>query len=305
MMEVASASSRNDSATTRGHEAHHHHGHEAHHHHHHHVRPAVVRCPPGKKLVARETVSLDSELVGNVYDGREVLVLEEVQLGKGGDVRAKLGLESKPRGVTVTTLGWVTSVKDGERMVTFTRAEDAAAADEEARVVELSESMASRIARRRQDNAEGRLRKHTARAAADAADGAGGAGSAAEEEAASAAEAAAAEKRKREKAPLIFLNSTQLQERHAALLDQVERANAPQIELTASVQLGRLLLAKSVKLDDLMLEWDRNHDVRQPASRGRPMPARPMHASAPDAWAARPMPLRRAAATGEAVLAVM
>ena len=58
-----------------------------------------------------------------------------------GVVRAKVGLDSSPRGVAVTPVGWVTAEKDGERILHPISAGEAIATQHD--------SMAKRIARRR------------------------------------------------------------------------------------------------------------------------------------------------------------
>ena len=43
--------------------------------------------------------------------------MNEIEVG-GGVVRARVGLDSSPRGMAVNVLGWVTALKDGERKLT-------------------------------------------------------------------------------------------------------------------------------------------------------------------------------------------
>ena len=62
-------------------------------------------------------MSLDSKQVKDIPEGSALLVLMEQRDKNTGVVRAKVGLDSSPRGVAVTPVGWVTAEKDGERIL--------------------------------------------------------------------------------------------------------------------------------------------------------------------------------------------
>ena len=59
---------------------------------------------------------MKSVKIGNVYAGTSVLVLEERAVEDV--VRARIAVDSTPRGVAVHSLGWVTALKDGESKLT-------------------------------------------------------------------------------------------------------------------------------------------------------------------------------------------
>lgn len=72
----------------------------------------VPRCEAAKKLVLRASAELESDRIGDIPAGRHLIVLEEAEVE--GTVRVRVGNDSTPRGVIVHSLGWVTAVKDGE-----------------------------------------------------------------------------------------------------------------------------------------------------------------------------------------------
>ena len=110
------------------------------------------------KLVLRSSCSLDSKRVGDLLRGVEVLMLEQVQTDNG-DVRARVGRDSTPRGLCAVPMGWVTAKKAGdlkleprpEQKAHAILSMDSMVRDvlEERRA--LRQSMASRIAQHRRE----------------------------------------------------------------------------------------------------------------------------------------------------------
>ena len=100
------------------------------------LRRAVVSCPEGsRKLIVRSGAGLDSDEVGRLNHGEGVIIFEEIELQgvAAGDVRARVGKDRSgsadfgyAHGVglfsDVKSLGWVTSVKAGERKLVPTTA---------------------------------------------------------------------------------------------------------------------------------------------------------------------------------------
>ena len=214
---------------------------------------SFYRAIADKKLVLRVSPDLDSERIGDVKMGTSVTVLEEQTL-KNGDIRARIGKDTSPRGVGGFDLGWVTAVKDAESklvpLVSLT-ASSASASWSHVRSdggdASAGTSLASRIAAKR------RSRRQTA-----------GAASRAEvPEAAVQDEVGKAKeehKPKREKKEVFELKtSNELHEIVADLIVEAEKYDSVQFD-TCSSKLGQLLRDGNVKLDKLMGEWDRNKD---------------------------------------------
>ena len=135
-----------------------------------------------------------------------------------------------------------------------------------------TESMASRIARRRQDLAKERHDKkrskatpRTAPSAAPAAGSFAGAGSSIDAEA-GAGDGTTTGKRRdskdKKEEKFEMASSAELDAISAAQLAEAtaRETSAQARHDTVEAQLGRLLHQKKIKLEDLMLEWDRNKD---------------------------------------------
>ena len=134
--------------------------------------PALRRARSTKKLVLRATASLDSKKSGSLPAGITVIVLEEVVDEASGVTRVRVGLDSSPRGVAFERVGWCTAEKDGEMKLTFltgTERADHPPSPTMRHVGALTaspapNSMAARIARRRQEAAQEREDSRTNRA---------------------------------------------------------------------------------------------------------------------------------------------
>ena len=255
------------------------------------------------KLVARSTPSLDSNKVGDVPRGAALLVVDEDLVD--GVIRCKVAKDSTPRGICVAPIGWVTAVKDGELKLEPLEPADVAAASSTsdapsvavsdlpwsarlrsklgasprgADIVDTSplfsvpmaspqsgqDSMASRIAKRRKQLAMDRHEKRSLRSEDPGTRLFDSSPSPAADE--TAPESTSKKGAKAEEkaiwfssAELLALGESQL--KFAATLDDGAQAKFD----TVDAKLGRLLNAKKIKLNDLMEEWDRNHD-------GEPLP---------------------------------
>lgn len=103
------------------------------------------RMVANTKLVLRSSSSLESDRLGNLLRGVEVLMMEQVTAGNG-DVRVRIGRDSSPRGLCVNHMGWVTAKKGDSSKLTpieeVVEGEDG---------IVLCGSMASRIAKQRRE----------------------------------------------------------------------------------------------------------------------------------------------------------
>jgi hypothetical protein len=210
--------------------------------------PGTLRhCDALAKLVLRKQRELDSDKCGSIMPGSPIIILEQVT-EEDGSVRVHVGKDSTPRGLAICPLGWATAYKDGYWIVTppeggETRPDGWSRADSG-----TGESMASRIAKRRQRRAS--LRQ-------DASSGEIGAGYDDEGDdagvAAAHTEPAVAVKLKE------FRSSVQLREMVA---EEEARAQAEEAVRFGTIesQLGQLLTKKNVNPTLLMAEWDRNRD---------------------------------------------
>jgi len=123
------------------------------------LHPTPMQMDKGvsmERLIVRKAVGLDSDRVGSVQVGSIVCVLAEETLADG-TVRSQVGKDSSPRGFAVQRMGWVTSFKpsglgvgpDGKRMLQ--RADEPPSSDRP------TDSMASRIAKRRSNRQQERV----------------------------------------------------------------------------------------------------------------------------------------------------
>ena len=206
----------------------------------------IRRARTAAKLVLRKTHDLSSQKVRDIPAGSRILVLDQMT-GEDGCVRARVGIDSSPRGVAVHVLGWVTSLKDGEDKLISA---DAAGCDD------IVDSMAARIAARRQSQARDRAKQLAANeeARGDAPSGHGG-----EASSSGAGKPAAPDVPAKKKAPAVFMNRGQLLEVAKQLRDQAEAEAGKKFD-TLTSKLGNLLNQKGVKVGALVTEWDRNKD---------------------------------------------
>ena len=75
--------------------------------------PSLRRVRTTHKLVLRKGPQLGSLRLGDLMRGRDDLVVLDEKLDAHGNLRARVGKDSTPRGVAVYPIGWVTAVKDG------------------------------------------------------------------------------------------------------------------------------------------------------------------------------------------------
>lgn len=235
-----------------------------------------------KKLVLRSKAALDSKKLGDIRKGTTVLVVDEDLDPATGAVRVRLGDDSTPRGACVHNLGWVTACKDGEPKLTpmleegeegdwsFLRGAQGAQAppmealQRNAKQASPSRpahgSMASRIAKRRQELARDRHDKRSAQHA-DA--------PAAEETVsntgAGPSDATESDTKESQAPKVRFELSTSesllIKADEEEALAQEEEANAQATFDTIDAKLGRLLSEKNIKLETtIMKDWDRNND---------------------------------------------
>jgi hypothetical protein len=137
------------------------------------VRPLIAGKPPvenvrraraTKKLVVRESVSLSSKKVTDVPIGKTLVILEE-RVQEDGVVRARIGLDSSPRGLALIKVGWVTAEKDGELKLAAlisNRGEHAVPSTSVSPGAASVDSLASRVAHRRQEAADDRAERRGA-----------------------------------------------------------------------------------------------------------------------------------------------
>jgi hypothetical protein len=120
-------------------------------------QPSAPRAIAIGKLVVRKTADIGSEKIADLPVGSCVVVLERHEDAKTRSVRARIGLESTPPGANaIAALGWVTAFKDGEAKL-----------EAMPLTPRSSESMAGRIARRRQDRREAAARSRSYAAPSD------------------------------------------------------------------------------------------------------------------------------------------
>ena len=230
-----------------------------------------------KKLVIRASTSLDSAKLGSVKSGTRLTVLAMETL-QGCCKRAKVGMDTTPRGVAVNAIGWVTAEKDGE--VKLKLAKEGAGLPKSATIAALklstpvtpagldpsfsrldegvaeswradggggeTQSMAARIAERRRSR---RMTVADVHAQCNEQAPAPAAGS---NEKPAVANAKAAARR-----PL--QTSTSLQQ-WAEAKDAEADADEKMTFDSVSSRIGFLLNHKGIKIEDLMKEWDRNND---------------------------------------------
>lgn len=115
-----------------------------------HSKVHIRRAISSAKLVVRSGASLGSKKLCELERGSHVLMLEQVGL-ESGDVRARVGRDSTPRGLCVNPVGWVTARKDGEsKLVTMDdRRLNPGECDPSFSRMQQDSSMASRIAKQR------------------------------------------------------------------------------------------------------------------------------------------------------------
>ena len=226
------------------------------------------------KLVLREDVGIESKKLGEIVAGTPLDLLEEADVD--GCFRARVGRDSTPRGIVCHTLGWVTAFKDGERKLYAVGG------------VPGVDSMAARIASRRQQRLTERLKSHRRASVSDIlspsspAKSPFGAAPDDEHELQSASSSspmtskpmtASDEARQpsppksgrtaKKKAVTHEAHELLTVERLLALAEEQEDiAKAEEaIEFeTVGSKLGKLLREKGINLSELMKEWDRNRD---------------------------------------------
>ena len=233
--------------------------------------PSFYRAFVDKKLVLRSAAALDSQKVGDIKSGTFVTVLEEIRLDNH-DIRARVGKDTSPRGLGGFDLGWVTAVKDGESklvpLVSLTseaampqsaswsrlRSYDASGPlmDPSFSRLDASGSMASRIAAKR------RSRRQTSRTTKMEHEAPAPETTPPEEEEMKSEKSE--KKKKSNKAPEFELkSSTELKLTAERMREEADECDAVQFDTTRS-KLGMLLFEKGAKIDEIMLEWDRNRD---------------------------------------------
>jgi Ca2+-binding EF-hand superfamily protein len=206
-------------------------------------RAEIRRALTGAKLVLRKGVHIESDKVRDLPAGSPIMVLEEMKMDDGV-VRARVGIDSSPRGVAVHAIGWVTAVKDGE---TKLHGIDGSSPEGTSRSP-TGDSMAARIAARRRARTANRARAIKS-ARADLASP--------EQPAASEPEIKEPKVEKKKEKP--FMTEQELLKmasdyRSKAGVQGGEGAS------TMSSKLGNILMNKSIKVGDLIKEWDRNND---------------------------------------------
>ena len=77
----------------------------------------LSRVAATKKLKLRANASTESKQLKDIPEGATLIVLHEARNDETGVVRAKVGIDSSPRGLAIKMLGWVTAEKDGERIL--------------------------------------------------------------------------------------------------------------------------------------------------------------------------------------------
>ena len=236
------------------------------------LRRAIVNT----KLVLRVGKSMDSQKVGNLLAGSEVIVLEEFTL-EDGVVRARIGYDSTPRGLCVVPRGWVTTEKEGETKLTYARVLREVIEGASKRIITQSgaavdagshkapsgkTSMASRIAKRRQDHRERRTAARAATPAA-AAEGVGllptPAQVSKDAPASSSAKIVQKKAASTRERPFTWQSADHLRAKADQMLADADIEETKQFS-SLEATLGSLLKEKGIKLEKLMLEWDRNND---------------------------------------------
>jgi hypothetical protein len=267
------------------------------------------------KLVLRAASELDSARVGNLHLGQKVTVLRQTTVtdDQGESiVRAKVGVDTSPRGVATNVMGWVTMVKAGETklrilskpgpglpMAALSAAAERLTSSYNSLVLDASffrldgaestrfdgESMASRIAKRRQLRRQSSLASFPETPSACQPRFAQSISSACSRPAAlpafparhgtTNAEAAwskpvsaesqeapssqPTEMRLRRSIRHTLQTSDALRVVHGRYVADAD-ADENAVFDTVGSRLGQLLLQRKVKVADLMAEWDRNHD---------------------------------------------
>ena len=247
-----------------------------------------------KKLVLRVGPSLSSPKVGNVKPGTKLTALGREVVD--GVLRIKVGVDTSPRGVCCSAQGWVTAEKDGEVKLRISRegagmpstATSTALYLRNAKsedVVDpsflrlghadgsrnVSESMATRIAKRRQ----------TWRTSGSSGSGGGGSGSGGGggsggtsanvtetetlqgnvgDETEGADEEVGKGNGAEAKLSKVLLESSQaLRERAAEKTAEADSQSEMTFD-TITTQIGKLLVRSGKRVEELMVEWDRNKD---------------------------------------------
>lgn len=203
----------------------------------------IRRARASAKLVVRENVTTESPFKGNVRRGEAVLLLDEIR-ELNGTVRARIARESSPRGLCVETLGWVTMEKDGElKLDEIPDSESSPRGIHQPlrRLSQRSNSMASRIALRRQQMAQER---EEARKSASAP----GPASSASQPAPGAPAAPTF--------TFVWMSAEEVRAKLHMLEAEVEREENSHDTLAS--KLGRWLLDNHETPDHLASEWDRN-----------------------------------------------
>ena len=201
----------------------------------------VKRVKAARQLVLREAASLESKKITELRRG-EVLVVVEEAVTEEGEHRARVARDSSPRGLAVHPIGWVTSFKDGEQKLIGL--DDEELPPSSAPVRSREESMASRIAKRRQQTARERLRSHGLEPAADG-------------EPTGGTPASSPERKASPSVP--FVGSAQLLATAAQHEAEAEALAGTSVD-TLATRVGRLLHARKIKVAELVKEWDRNGD---------------------------------------------
>ena len=233
------------------------------------------------KLVVRSGKSLTSERIGDLLSGVEVLILDQTLL-KSGVTRARVGVDSSPRGVCVNPMGWVTAEKDGEIKLAPLGSDILEALQPEAhggpaqrlRVsknaldpsftrLEDNPASAARMARKRIESIDRRTVKAATPRSVQQGEVASKAETAEglEEPASTASRMPAAPKPRKTPPPSTWQSVQGLKAKMDAVLQAADAADAKGKSFdTLEAKLGRLLVQKGVKVEELIVEWDRNND---------------------------------------------
>ena len=208
------------------------------------------RAVAAKKLVLRVAATLDSEKVGDVLEGATLTVLEERMIEGTNDLRVRVGKDTSPRGLGGFDIGWVTAIKDGQ----------ATMAPLHGAGVILSvrnDSLASRIAARRRDRRQGHQGARSRSQRHEPAD------VSPSDKATATVDAPlpVAETHEKKKKEYVFVMKTthDLQGLIDGLLAQASTLDSQSFVTTTS-KLGKAIKESGKSVDELMVEWDRNHD---------------------------------------------
>lgn len=219
--------------------------------------PEIRRARTAAKLVLRKGMAMESDKLRDLPLGTTVMVLEETDLG-GGVVRAKVGIDSSPRGVAVHALGWVTVIKDGESKL-FGDGGEYTWRPADGTTMRSSDSMAARIAARRRKSAE--IRAKARAEPAPAPEQTGGADS----------ETKVAKKKEK---VIPFMTENELRKLATEYRQRAETGGGAASSNSLASKLGDMMVKKNVKVDQVVREWDANGDVRTQHSNFVPVSGR-------------------------------